>query len=108
MRRGRLVARLIEVQDSRVCSSPLAVHAGEVLMFQAAGGRVRSGADVVELLGPFLRAVVGDDGNILAPMGFPNTVLFRARRPGRAVIDVVTGDPFHAPQTTTLDITVER
>jgi len=40
-------------------------------------------------------------------MGAPNAVLFLARRPGRATIDVVTGDPWRAPQTTTLDVTVE-
>jgi hypothetical protein len=101
------MARLIEVQDVRVYPSPLTVHLGDVLLFRAAGGRVRSGGDVVELLGPFLSAVLGDDGNILTPMGPPNTVLFRAHRPGRALIDVVTGDPFHAPQTTALGITVE-
>ena len=101
------MARLIEVQDARVCPSPLTVSLGDVLLFRATGGRIQSGGDVVELLGPFLPAVLGDDGNILTPMGPPNTVLFRARRPGRARIDVVTGDPFHTPQTTTLDITVE-
>jgi hypothetical protein len=101
------MARLIEVQDARVCPSPLTVRPGDVLLFRAAGGRVRSGGNVVEVLGPFLPAVLGDDGNILTPTGPPNTVLFRARRPGRARIDVVTGDPFHTPQTTALAITVE-
>lgn len=101
------MSRLIEVQDARMCSSPLTVHLGDVLLFRAAGGHVRSGGDVVELLGPFLPAVVGDDGNILTPMGPPNTVLFHARRPGRALIDVITGDPFQATRTTALGITVE-
>lgn len=101
------MARLIEVQDARVCPSSLTVCLGDVLLFRATGGRTRSGGDVVELLGPFLPAVLGDDGNILTPMGPPNTVLFRARRLGRAWIDVVTGDPFHTPQKTTLGITVE-
>lgn len=101
------MARLIEVQDARMCPSPLTVRPGDVLLFRAAGGRVRSGGEVVELLGPFLQAVVGDDGNILTPMGPPNTVLFRARRPGQALIDVVTGDPFYTPQTTSLGISVE-
>jgi len=101
------MARLIEVQDARVSPSPLTVHLGDVLLFRATGGLVRSGADIVELLGPFLPALLGDDGNILTPMGPPNAVLFRARRPGQAVIDVVTGDPFNSPQTTALTITVE-
>jgi hypothetical protein len=106
-RGSRPMARLVEVQDARVCPSPLTVHLGDVLLFHASGGSVRSGSDVVELLGPFLTAVLGDDGNIMTPMGPPNKVLFRARQPGRALIDVVTGDPFHSPHTTALGITVE-
>jgi hypothetical protein len=101
------MARLIEVQDVRVCPSPLTVSLGDILLFRAAGGRVLSGDDVIELLGQFLQALVGDDGKILTPMGSPNTVLLRARRPGRALINVITGDPFHSPQTTVLGITVE-
>ena len=78
-----------------------------MLLFCATGGHVRSGTDVVEMLGPFLPAVLGGNGLILSPEGAPNTVLFRGRRPGRATIDVVTGDPWHAPETRILNITVE-
>jgi hypothetical protein len=78
-----------------------------VLYFGATGGHVHSGAEVVEILGPFLPGVLGDNGQIFSPMGAPNAVLFLARRPGRATIDVVTGDPWHAPKTTALAITVE-
>ena len=42
---------------------------------------------MIELVGPFVSAIVGDEGNILTPVGPPNTVLFRARQPGRALID---------------------
>ncbi len=101
------MGRLVEVPDARKCSSPLTLHAGDVLLFHASGGRVRSGGDVVEMLGPLLEAVVGEHGEVLTPMGPPNTVLFRAHQPGRAVIDVVTGDPWHSPQTTTLELSVE-
>jgi hypothetical protein len=101
------MARLIEVQDARATPSPLTVHRGDVILFRAAGGKVRSGGDVVELLGHFLSAITGDDGHVLTPMGPPNAVLFRARQPGDALIDVMTGDPFNAPQTTALTITVE-
>lgn len=101
------MGQLIEIPDAQKCPSPLTVHTGDVLRFQATGGHVRSGSGVVEMLGPFLPAVLGDNGTIFAPMGAPNTVLFRACHPGRAQIDVVTGDPWHAPQTITLGITVE-
>jgi len=90
-----------------MCPSPLVVRPGDVLLVRATGGRIRSGGDSVELIGSFLTAVLGDNGEILTPMGPPNAVLFLARRPGRTLIEVITGDPFHSPQTTGLNITVE-
>ena len=101
------MARMIEVQDAEAYPSLLTIKTGDVLLFRAAGGHVKSGSDVVELLGPFVSAVLSDDGRVVTPMGPPNTVLFRARQPGRARIDVVTGDPFHAPRAIGLDITVD-
>jgi hypothetical protein len=85
----------------------MTITVGDVLFFRATGGHVHSGAEVVEILGPFVRGVVGDNGQIISPMGAPNRVLFLARHPGRATIDVVTGDPWHVPKTTALTITVE-
>jgi hypothetical protein len=101
------MALLIEVQDARGCASPLTLHLGDTLQFYATGGRVRLGDDVVEILGPFLMAVIGDNGAVVAPMGSPNTILFRARRPGEALIDVITGDPFTETQTTAVRIIVQ-
>jgi hypothetical protein len=101
------MARLIEVQDAQKCASPLPLRIGDMLLVHASGGRIRSGADVVEMLGPFVQAVLGEDGSILTPMGPPNVVLIRARRSGRAAIDVMTGDPWHMPQTTTVGLSVE-
>ncbi len=99
--------RLIEVSDARAGPSAQTLSVGDVLLFRAAGGHVRSGDNVIELVGIFVQAVVGNEGAIVTPMGPPNTVLFRALKPGHARIDVVTGDPFHAPQATVLRITVE-
>jgi hypothetical protein len=101
------MGRLIEVQEAQKCPSPLTLHPGDVLLFHATGGSVDSGGGVVEMLGPFIQAVLGEHGGILTPMGPPNTVLFRARKRGRAVIDVVTGDPWGASQKTTLNLAVE-
>lgn len=75
-------------------------------MFNATGGQIRSGTDAVELLGAFRTGVVATDGRALAPTGAPNTLLLRARGPGQATIDVVTGDPWHAPESVPLRITV--
>jgi hypothetical protein len=99
--------RLIEVQQAQACPASLTINVGDVLAFAATGGHVQSGANVLELLGPFLPAIMGDHGEILSPMGGPNAVWFLARRSGRARIDVVTGDPWQTPETTILDITVE-
>jgi hypothetical protein len=105
------MGRLIEIQDPPAAPARLTVEVGDVLQISASGGHVRSGADVIEMVGPLIGAVLAEDGgkpssDILAPMGAPNTVLFIARRTGRAVIDVVTGDPWHAPRTSVLDIDV--
>jgi len=101
------MGRLIEVQHAQNLPASLTVRVGDVLVFGATGGHVHSDTEVVEILGPFLPGVLGDNGQILSPMAAPNAVLFLARRPGRATIDVVTGDPWHAPKTTVLGITVE-
>jgi hypothetical protein len=101
------MGRLIEIQPGQGLPPSLTIHVGDGLLCGATGGHVQSGADVVEMLGPFQPGVLVERGEIISPQGAPNTVLFLARRSGRATIDVVTGDPWYAPQTTTLDITVE-
>lgn len=104
-----MAGRLIEIESAaQGLPATLTVEVGDLLMFAATGGHVRSGADAVEMLGVFRSSVLGVEGSVLSPMGAPNTVLFRARRPGRATIDVVTGDPWHTPQTTTMELVVER
>lgn len=101
------MGRLIEIQHVQVVPPSLTLEAGDVLIFDATGGRVQSNSGVMEFLGPFLPGVIGDNGQILSPMGTPNTILFLARRPGRATIDVVIGEPWNASRTITLDITVK-
>ena len=101
------MGRLIEVQHAQDLPTRLTIRVGDMLIFGATGGHVFSGAEVVEILGPFVRGVLGDNGQIFSPMGVPNRVLFLAHHPGRASIDVVSGGPWHAPKTTALTITVE-
>lgn len=81
------MARLIEVQNPPPL---LTVDAGDVLLFRATGGRVESGSEAIECLGPFVDAVVGDNGIALAPAGLPNSVLFRTRKTGQALIELKT------------------
>jgi hypothetical protein len=80
---------------------------GDVLVFQATGAQVSDGATAVEILGPFVSAVVGENGAVLAPMGFPNAVLVRACGPGQATLELFTGDPFHGRRATTVRITID-
>jgi len=101
------MGRLIEVQLAPDGPTRLTVVTGDLLQFAASGGHVRSGDSCIEMLGPFRSAVVGLNGEVLAPMGPPNVVFFLARQPGSAEIDVVTGDPWHCPETTTLEIVVQ-
>ncbi len=89
--------RLIEVQPTRQdLSAGLTVGPGDVLSFQATGGRVLTG-DAVEHVGAFTRGVVGPGGEIVSPLGPPVTVLFRVVGPGRASLEVMTGDPWRSP-----------
>lgn len=101
------MSRLINIEHAPECPSGLTVKVGDVLLFAATGARVRSGLDVVEISGPFIPGVVGDNGQVFSPAASPNAVMIIARRTGRAAIEVITGDPWHATQTTSLAITVE-
>ena len=101
------MGRLIEAQLTPDGPKRLTILVGDMLQFAASGGHVRSGERCIEMLGPFRSAVVGLNGEVLAPMGAPNVVLFRALQPGSAEIDVVTGDPWHGPETTVLGIVVQ-
>src|SRR5262245_12747484 len=100
------MGRLIQVDDPQQCQSPLEVLVGDLLFFRASGGRVSSGGSMVELIGPLMEAVVGTNGMVVAPMGSPNVVLFRVLRPGKAGVEVVTGDPWTSSATTQLELTV--
>ena len=99
--------RLVEIQDVRLVGPSITLGVGDVLLFNGTGGHVQSGDHILEYQGALLRAVLGDDGTILTPQGPPNVVLFRARAPGQARIDVIQGDPWHRSETTILHIKVE-
>jgi len=100
------VSRLVEVPSAQRFPQVLTIVAGDVVRFDASGGHVREGG-AVEVLGVFVGALLGTDGTVLTPAGGPNVVLFRGRAPGRARIDVVTGDPWRAPVTRALTVVVE-
>ena len=101
------MARLIEVDNVVALPQSIIIERGDLLLFRAPGGHVTAGAEVIELIGPFLSVLMVDDGHILSPMGAPNAVLFLARAKGRAEVQVTMGDPFYASLTTTLEIIVQ-
>jgi hypothetical protein len=101
------MARLIEIDKPQELPARILIDVGDVLLFKASGGRVRSGATAVETLGPFIPGLLGNRGEILSPMGAPNTILFVARHPGHATIDVITGDPWRKSRSTVIDVDVE-
>src|SRR5262245_64890078 len=101
------MARLIEITRVRDVPPHLLIRVGDLLQFNAGGGIVREGADVLQMLGPFHPAVIVADGTPLSPEGMPNTVMFVARAGGSAVIEVVSGDLWQNPVRTVLNVTVE-
>jgi hypothetical protein len=102
------VGRYIDIRpDEEGLPSELVLAVGDVVRFTASGGRVRSGTGV-ELLGVLSDSIVGTDGSVLTPMGAPGAVLFQASSPGRAVVDVVWGDPFRSPVSGDVVVRVEE
>lgn len=101
------MSRLIGIQPSQQdLPAELVVEVGDVLRFAATGSHVRAGT-AIELIGILNDSVLGTDGRVLSPMGAPGTVLFRAKAPGPAVIDVVTGDPWQSHTTWSVNVRVE-
>jgi protein involved in polysaccharide export with SLBB domain len=101
------VGRFLDLRpDDEGLPAELVLSVGDVVRVTATGGSVRSGSGV-ELLGILTDAVVGLDGSVLSPAGPPGVVLLRAREPGRALVDLVSGDPFRQPLSRTLAVRVE-
>lgn len=99
--------RLIEVKHTEALPQSLTIKEGDLLVISATGGRLQADTEAIEIIGPFISGVVGDNSEIFSPMGAPNRVALLARRPGRATIDLITGDPWRSPKTTTIELIVE-
>jgi len=101
------VIRLVEIDDPAACEAVLSVKVGDLLVFAASGGRPDASSDALQLLGVFVRAVVGTTGTVMAPVGPPNAVIFLAQHAGHAAIEVISGDPFGMPKVAALTVIVE-
>lgn len=100
------MGRLVEIESMQDLPPSLTLRVGDALRLWASGGRVESGAAAVESLGPYQTSVLGTHGDVVAPAGPPNVILFLARRPGRAIVKVMMGDPWHSAQSQTFEINV--
>jgi hypothetical protein len=101
------VTRIIDIDVAPDEERSVTMRVGEVLRIAASGALVSAGNDVVQMLGAFQAAVTGPQGQVVTPCGPPNTVLCQANRPGAATLEIKKGDPFHAPRSSLLTITVE-
>src|SRR3954471_21232969 len=100
------MGRLIEVQGSQQLSGVFAVNVGDLIRLSAMGARVHSESSVVDVLGSFVPAVVGVNGQVIEPAGTPNTVILRALRPGTARVTLLKIEPWHGNAQTVLEISV--
>lgn len=100
------MGRLIEVPHIGDLPAELIVQVGDLLLFRATGGRVQSGAGLANL-GSFVAGAMTSDGRVVSALGAPNATLFHALEPGRALIDLFTGDPWREPRRTTVVVEVQ-
>lgn len=100
------MGRLIEVRRAVDLPAELVVQVGDLLLFRATGGRVQSGTGLTSL-GSFVAGTLTGDGRVLSAVGAPDATLFQALEPGRALIDLFTGDPWHNPRRTTVAVEVQ-
>ena len=100
--------RLIDVSSLQPLPPAASMRTGDLLLVRATGGAVVEEGAAVEALGAVGAAALAPDGSVLAAMGGPDAVLFLARAPGRARIEVVRGDPWQGPrQAAVIEVTVE-
>jgi hypothetical protein len=100
------MGRLIEVRRVIDLPAELVVQVGDLLLFRATGGRVQSGSAVANL-DSFVAGTLTGDGRVLAAAGAPDATLFHASEPGRVLIELFTGDPWHEPRRTTVAVEVQ-
>jgi hypothetical protein len=100
--------KLIEIGPIQKLPARLAIKVGDVLRLRATGARVPSLTSALEIIGFYNSGVIGDNGQVLTPIGAPNTVLIIGRHPGKVMLEVVTGDPWSNVKTTKLQVDIEE
>ena len=100
------MGRLIEVQHPDEVRGPIVIQVGDMLRFNASGGRLLGNNSVLEWVGNFSTAVLGTNGEVVSAVGGPNTVYVRAVSGGSSMIEVIGGDPWHSSGSTRVKIEV--
>lgn len=100
------MGRLVEIQRADEAPAEVRLQVGDVLSIGGSGARVKEGEDAIAMLGAFLPASCTRDGDVVAPMGPPSLVLFSARAPGAATLEVMSGDAFTSPARTIVRVIV--
>lgn len=101
------MAQLIEIDSTIPASEKIKINSGDILLFKATGGYIKSGEEVVEVLGAFSPGHLLSSGEKVSPQGTPGTVLVRALKPGTAQINIVRGDPWNIFRDSVYELQVE-
>lgn len=101
------MARLIEIQNVQSLPAEIILHVGDLLLVKVSGGQVISETKAIKIIGPFIDSLLLDDGEIISPMGAPNTIMLFARQPGQAQLEIIVGDPWFGPKIKKLEIVVK-
>ena len=91
------MARLFEIEDVGALPARLMLAPDDWLLVYATGARIvgePSGDPPLVVHGPFVRGMVGANGQLLAPAGSPGIVFCQALHAGVAEIELMTGDPW--------------
>jgi hypothetical protein len=100
------MARLIEIDGP--IAELIKLQAGDLLVIAASGGRVNSGHEVVEILGPFYPGIIISTGEIIEPQGSPHKIMLLARGSGTASVETFWGDAWSGSKIIQTSVIVER
>jgi len=101
------MGRLIEVNEVSEIPSVITIRRADVLLFRVSGGHVTAGTALIQVIGPLITGVFGNNAQIFSPEGAPNAILFLALQAGKAHLEIVTGDPFYTAASRSVEVIIE-
>ena len=103
------MSQLVRVDDPSRLRTAIHIRPGDVLWFSATGGRLDddpSSDGCIEVIGSLCEGLLVETGELVAAAGPPTAFLVRALRPGRAKVEVFTGDPWRSSSAHVVEIVV--